>query len=146
MSSDIDRSLKTLITASHVCHKHAVFDAYGHISIRNPENSSTFFLSRSIAPALIESFDDLREYHVENGQPVDVNAEAGYVERFIHSEILKKFPHINSVVHSHSPDVLPFSISDVPLKASTHMDGFLGTSLQLWITWIEAATLTFDMQ
>jgi len=106
-----------------------VLDAFGHVSIRNPENKSTFFMSCSIAPALITSKDDLVEYHIEDASSVDANAKEGYSERFIHSEILKRFPGANSVIHSHSPDVLPYCVNDVPLKASIHMSGFLGTQL-----------------
>lgn len=121
-------ALRTLITASHICHHYGVLDAYGHISVRNPSNHSTFFLSQDLAPALISSADDLVEYYVENAEPVDPNAKAGYSERLIHSETMKKFAHVNSVIHSHSPDVLPFCVSDVPLKPTIHMAGFLGTA------------------
>lgn len=130
-AKDVDRTLSVLITTSHICHNHGVLDAYGHISVRNPANPATFFLSQNLAPALISTSDDLVEYHVENAEPVDSNAKTGYSERFIHSEIMKKFAHVNSVIHSHSPDVLPFCISDVPLKSSIHMAGFLGTLSRL---------------
>lgn len=106
-----------------------MLDAFGHVSIRNPENSSTFFMSCSIAPALISSKDDLVEYHMGDASPVVANAKEGYSERFIHSEILKRFPGANIVIHSHSPDVLPYCVNDVPLKPSIHMSGFLGTQL-----------------
>ena len=124
-------ALRTLITASHICHHYGVLDAYGHISVRNPNNQSTFFLSQDLPPALISAADDLVEYYIENAEPVDPNAPKGYSERLIHSETMKKFAHVNSVVHSHSQDVLPFAISDVPLKSAIHMAGFLGTSLQV---------------
>ena len=131
--ADINHVLSILITASHICHHHGVLDAYGHISVRNPKNPSTFFLSHNLAPALIATSDDLIEYRVDNAEPVDPNANAGYSERCIHSEILKKFEHVHSVIHSHSPDVLPFSISGVPLKPSIHMAGFLGTLFPLFL-------------
>ena len=121
-------ALRTLITASHICHHYGVLDAYGHISVRNPNNPSTFFLSKDLPPALISSSDDLFEYYIEDAKPIDPNAPKGYSERLIHSEIMKKFAHVNSVVHSHAEDVLPFAISDVPLKSTIHMAGFLGTT------------------
>ena len=37
-----------------------------------------------------------------------------YSERFIHSEIYKARPDVNSVVHSHSPTVVPFSVTNQP--------------------------------
>ena len=123
--------LSTLITASHICHYHGVLDAYGHISVRNPNNKSTFFLSHNLAPALISDLDDLVEYRIDDAEPVNPDTKAGYSERCIHSEILKKYAHVNSVIHSHAPDVLPFCISGVPLKPSIHMAGFLGASIFL---------------
>lgn len=113
-----DELFSTLITANHVLHHQNVLDAYGHISVRNPQNPATFFLSRSIAPALVSSREDLEEYHVEDASPVNKAAAKGYVERLIHSEIYKRYKDVNSVVHSHSEAVLPFSIGSVPVGVS----------------------------
>jgi ribulose-5-phosphate 4-epimerase/fuculose-1-phosphate aldolase len=68
-------------------------------------------MSRFIAPGTISSRTDLIEYWVDNAEPVDPNAGSGYSERCIHSEVLKRFPEVNSVIHSHSEAVLPYSIS-----------------------------------
>lgn len=124
-----EETLHDLITANHILHYHNVLDAYGHISVRNPTNPSRFFLSYSLAPALISSTTDLIEYHISDASPVNSTAK-GYSERFIHSEILKQYPSINSVVHSHSEAVLPYTVSGVPLQAAFHMAGFLGLHLQ----------------
>src|SRR4051794_35829834 len=126
MAANLTQLFSTLITASHILHYNGVLDAYGHLSVRNPNNASTFFMSRNEAPALIASTSDIVEYHVSDASPVDPNAPKGFIERYIHSEILKRFSSINSVVHSHSPAIIPFSISGVPLKPSIHLAGFLG--------------------
>jgi ribulose-5-phosphate 4-epimerase/fuculose-1-phosphate aldolase len=68
-------------------------------------------MSQYIAPGTISSRSDLIEYWVENAEPVDPNAARGYSERCIHSEALKRFPETNSVIHSHSEAVVPYSIS-----------------------------------
>jgi ribulose-5-phosphate 4-epimerase/fuculose-1-phosphate aldolase len=117
---------KGLVTASHILHYHGVLDAYGHISVRSPDNSATFWMPRNSSPALISTPDDLVEYNIEDASEVEKNAKPGYPERHIHSEIYKRFPAVNSVVHSHCSDVLPYCISEVPLKATIHMAGFLG--------------------
>lgn len=124
----LDDVLCILITASHICHHYGILDADGHISVRNPDNPATFFLSRDLAPALISNSDDLVEYQVDNAEPVNPNAKAGCSERCIHSELFKKFAHVHSVIHSHAADVLPFCISHVPLRPSTSTAGFLGNS------------------
>lgn len=122
-----------LITSSHILHNHGVLDAYGHVSVRNPDTPAHFFMSTHIAPALLSTEDDIIEYKVEDASPADPNEKRkGYVERYIHSEIYKKFPSVNAVCHSHCPDVVPYSISGVPLRASTHMGGFLGSGAPVW--------------
>ncbi|KAL3479616.1 class II aldolase and Adducin N-terminal domain-containing protein [Aspergillus californicus] len=117
---------RTLITGSHILHHHGILDAYGHLSVRHPDNDAVFVMPRSIAPALLSSEADLVEYRVEDASPVNPNSASGYVERYIHSELYKRYPQIQSVIHSHSPAVLPFTITDVDLRPCVHMAGFLG--------------------
>ncbi|ORY10675.1 class II aldolase and Adducin N-terminal domain-domain-containing protein [Clohesyomyces aquaticus] len=123
---------KGLVTASHILHHNGIVDAYGHISVRSPDNPATFWMPCNIPPALISTPDDLIEYNVEDATPVEKNVKPGYLERCIHSEIYKRFPAVNSVVHSHSSDVLPYCISGVPLKPTIHLAGFLGSSVPVW--------------
>ncbi|KAL9106652.1 MAG: hypothetical protein Q9227_008372 [Pyrenula ochraceoflavens] len=85
-------------------------------------------MSRYIAPGMISSERDLVEYHVSDASPVVPGSPPGYSERCIHSEVFKAYPSVQSVIHSHSEAVVPYSISGVPLKACFHMAGFLGTA------------------
>ncbi|KAL1301660.1 hypothetical protein AAFC00_005880 [Neodothiora populina] len=122
----------TLIAANHILHYHKVVDAFGHISVRNPANPSTFFLSGNLAPALVSGLQDLVEYRVEDAGAVREDAPRGYAERFIHSEIYKKWPEVNSVVHAHAEDVIPFSISSQPIRPVYHMAGVIGACVPVF--------------
>ena len=122
---------RTFISGCHILHYHNIVDAYGHLSVRHPFKSGVFIMSRYIAPGTISSPADLIEYHVENAEPVDPSSAKGYSERCIHSEILKRYPGVNAVIHSHSEAVVPYSISGVPLKPCYHMAGFLGLGGQV---------------
>lgn len=123
-----DSFFSTLITANHILHKNSIVDAYGHISARNPRDHSTFFLSASVAPALVSTRADILEYRVLDGSAVDASTDRkSYLERFIHSEMYKAYQDVQSVVHAHSEAVLPFSITSVPLRPVFHMGGVLGT-------------------
>ena len=51
------------------------------------------------------------EYHASDASAVDTSAPAGYIERYIHSEMYKMYPTVGSVIHSHASDVIPYSIS-----------------------------------
>src|SRR5208282_6832004 len=55
-----------------------------------------------------------------------------YVERFIHSEIYKAYPEIKAIVHSHSPSIIPFGATSVPLRPIYHMSSFLGTGVPIF--------------
>ncbi|KAK3619084.1 hypothetical protein LTR56_018851 [Elasticomyces elasticus] len=122
----------TLITANHILHYHNVVDAFGHISARNPQDDRTFFLSKNVAPALVSGRDDIEEYYVADASPVNKDAPDGYKERFIHSEIYKKFKGVQSVVHGHPEVVLPFSISSIPLRPVFHMGGIMGAQCPIY--------------
>ena len=83
-------------------------------------------------PALVSSHSDLIKYHVSDGSPVDPQSKKGYQERFIHSEIYKRFPEINSVIHSHSEAVLPYTMNGVAMKPTFHIAGFRGTHVPIY--------------
>ncbi|KAL9624118.1 MAG: hypothetical protein Q9160_001640 [Pyrenula sp. 1 TL-2023] len=89
-------------------------------------------MARFIAPGTISSEQDLVEYHVSDASSVDPHAPPGYAERFIHSEIYKQYPSVNSVIHGHTEAVIPYSISDVPFRACFHLAGFLGTHVPVF--------------
>jgi ribulose-5-phosphate 4-epimerase/fuculose-1-phosphate aldolase len=80
----LDNLFWGIITSSHILHKHGIFDAYGHVSVRNPDNADTFYLPSNMAPALLKSADDLVEYKVEDAFAVEGTKKPSYVERFIH--------------------------------------------------------------
>lgn len=127
-SSDAELSLfrRKLIDASHILHYHGVLDAYGHVSFRHPFRPDEFVMSRSIAPGTVSSPEDLVTYSVRDASPVEDTQVAGFIERMIHSETYKRHSHVQSIVHSHSEDVVSYSIAGVPFRACYHMAGFLG--------------------
>ncbi len=68
-------------------------------------------MSANMAPALVGNASDLVQYRVNDSLAVDPAAPRGYVERYIHGEMFKRYPDINCVIHSHSADVLPYAIA-----------------------------------
>ena len=112
-----------LVLANHIIAEQGVVDGFGHVSVRSAKNPNHYFISRSRAPALVTA-DDIMEYDLDDN-PIDARGRASYLERFIHSEIYRARPDVQSVIHSHSPAVIPFSATNVPLRPITHMAGFL---------------------
>jgi len=113
-----------LVAANRILFDQGVVDGFGHVSARSDHNRARFLLSRSMAPGLVKP-DDIMEFD-EDGQPVEPRERAVYLERFIHSEIYKARPDVNAVVHSHSPAVIPFGVTNVLLRPLFHIAGFLG--------------------
>ncbi|KIV97977.1 hypothetical protein PV10_01672 [Exophiala mesophila] len=128
--SKLDEVIQDLIHANHIMHYNGVVDAFGHISVRHPHKPDVMIMSANMAPALVRTGDDFVEYRIEDAQPVaKEGARGGFIERYIHSELFKKYPDINSVIHCHAQDVLPYAVSGVPFKPFGHTNGFLGQSL-----------------
>lgn len=116
--------LEDLALANHILVNEGVLDGFGHISVRTPHNPERFFIAQSMAPALVE-VEDILEVDLE-GQVHDAQGRRTYVERFIHSAIYKARPDVMSVIHSHSPAVIPFGVTGARLRPICHMSGFLG--------------------
>jgi HCOMODA/2-hydroxy-3-carboxy-muconic semialdehyde decarboxylase len=119
--------LEELVAANRILAEHGVIDAYGHVSIRSPDNPNRYFLARSIAPQTVQ-VEDILEYDLDSN-PIDAQGRDSVRERFIHGEIFRARPDVMSVVHNHSPSVIPFSVTGVPMRALFHMAAFVGDGL-----------------
>jgi ribulose-5-phosphate 4-epimerase/fuculose-1-phosphate aldolase len=117
------RNIAELVIANHILADQGVVDGFGHVSVRSVKNPAHYFISRSRAPALV-TLDDIMEYDLDDN-PIDARGRTSYLERFIHSEIYKARPDVQSVIHTHSAAVIPFGVSTVPLRPVSHMGGFL---------------------
>ena len=123
-ATDAER-IAELVVANHILADKGVVDGFGHISVRSASNPRHYFMARSVAPALVTR-EDILEFD-EESQAIDARGRALYGERFIHGEIYRARPDVHSVVHSHSSEVLPFTVTRAPLKALIHVAAFLGT-------------------
>jgi ribulose-5-phosphate 4-epimerase/fuculose-1-phosphate aldolase len=129
--SNIDNIMKDLVIANRILANEDVVDAYGHVSIRHPDKPNHFFLSRSLAPELVE-FEDIVEFGMD-GEPVRDEKRPLYLERFIHAGILEARPDVMAVVHAHAEDILPFGIAtDTPLRPVIHSGSFIGANVPVW--------------
>ncbi len=127
--SDIETLLADLVTASRILAHEGVCDAFGHVSVRHPENPSRFFLARAVAPELVTR-DDIMEFELD-GAPVGDDRKP-FLERFIHGALMEARPDVNSVVHSHSRGVIPFGVTGTPLRPLLHSCGVLGHDIPTW--------------
>jgi ribulose-5-phosphate 4-epimerase/fuculose-1-phosphate aldolase len=124
------KTIEDLVAANHILYAQSVLDGYGHVSARHDTSQDRFWLARSMAPGLV-SAGDIMEFDL-SGEPVDGQGRPTYAERFIHSEIYRRRSDVKAIVHSHSPAVIPFGVTSVPLKPIFHMSGFLGTGVPIF--------------
>ena len=115
--------IEDLVAANRILADQGVLDGYGHVSVRHPGNSGRYLLSRSLAPELVTA-GDIMEFDLDSN-PVEERGRTMYLERFIHGEIYKARPDVKAVIHTHSPTVVPFSVSQTPLKPVIHVASFL---------------------
>jgi HCOMODA/2-hydroxy-3-carboxy-muconic semialdehyde decarboxylase len=87
-------------------------------------------MSRSLAPALVTP-DDIMEYDLDC-ECVDPRGRGSFLERFIHGEIFRKRPDVMAVVHSHSPNVIPFGLVDRPMQAMFHNAAFIAAGVPVF--------------
>jgi ribulose-5-phosphate 4-epimerase/fuculose-1-phosphate aldolase len=129
--ANLNELRRDVAIANRILAHEGVVDAYGHVSIRHPDDKNRFFLSRSRSPELV-SPDDLMEFGLD-GEVVDkADKRQPYLERFIHAAVYEGRPEIVSVVHNHSPKVVPFSVTKMPLRPLIHVAGAMGTTIPVW--------------
>jgi HCOMODA/2-hydroxy-3-carboxy-muconic semialdehyde decarboxylase len=122
--------LEDLAVAYKILAMEGIIDAYGHVSVRHPTTPNRYLMSRSLGPALVTPAD-IMEFDLDS-TPIDPKGRNPVLERFIHGEIYKARPDVMVVVHSHAPSVVPFSITQVPLRPVFHMATFLWKGVPVW--------------
>jgi ribulose-5-phosphate 4-epimerase/fuculose-1-phosphate aldolase len=122
--------LEDIVIGSRILADFGVLDGFGHVSARHPTNPNHFLMARSLAPALVTA-DDIMEFDLD-GNAVDLRGRSVFLERFIHGEIYKARSDVMSVVHTHSPGVILFSVSKVPLRAMSHNPAFVAAGVPVW--------------
>jgi ribulose-5-phosphate 4-epimerase/fuculose-1-phosphate aldolase len=128
--SKLDTLLEELVTANRILAREEVVDSFGHISVRHPERPDRFFLSRARAPDCIER-DDLMEYGLD-GEPIDGRGRKVYLERYIHAAAYEAKPDVQTVVHNHSPSVVPFGVTGTKIRPLLHTCGCMGHEVPIW--------------
>jgi ribulose-5-phosphate 4-epimerase/fuculose-1-phosphate aldolase len=119
-----------LVAGNHILVRKGVMQINGHLSARHPANPNRFLLSRAIAPEIVQA-GDIMEFDLDSNA-IDARGRAAYSERFIHSEIYRARPDVMAVVHAHTPSILPFATSDIPLRPVYQQATFIGESVPVY--------------
>jgi ribulose-5-phosphate 4-epimerase/fuculose-1-phosphate aldolase len=119
-----------LALANRIVANEGVIDAFGHVSMRHPDNPNRYFLSRSRAPELVEPGDFI-EYDLDSN-PIWEPGLGQYSERVIHGEIYKARPDVNSVCHHHAPAFMPLLANGIDYVPVFHLGAVGGIKPPFW--------------
>jgi ribulose-5-phosphate 4-epimerase/fuculose-1-phosphate aldolase len=121
---------RELALANRIVANEGVIDAFGHVSMRHPDNPKRYLLSRSRAPELVTP-DDFIEYDLDS-QPTRDPGVGQYSERVIHGEIYKARPEVNSVCHHHCPAFMPLLANGTDYMPIFHLGAVGGIRPPFW--------------
>jgi ribulose-5-phosphate 4-epimerase/fuculose-1-phosphate aldolase len=126
----LEAIIDDIVVGNRILAHHGVVDAFGHVSARHPDRPDRFLISCAKAPELITA-EDIQEYELD-GTDATPNAKKGYLERYIHGAIYEARPEVQSVTHSHSRTVLPFTVTGEKLRPITHSCASIGHEVPVW--------------
>ena len=130
MANALDKAREVLARANRMIANEGVLDAFGHVTMRHPNDPGRYLMSRSRAPELVVP-EDILEFTLDL-QPVKHTELRLYGERVIHGGIYQARPDVNAVCHHHAPSILPFCISGTELKPVYHLGATLGEKVPFW--------------
>lgn len=130
--ADLQPLIEDLVAANHILYHHGVVDGFGHVSFRSPSNHDHFYMAAAIAPGRVTAADVI-ELDLD-GKVIGDQKRSTYSERFIHAEIYRARADVNAVIHTHSPTVIPFGVTGVPLRPIMHSAAFLYTGVPVFDT------------
>jgi HCOMODA/2-hydroxy-3-carboxy-muconic semialdehyde decarboxylase len=118
-----------LVLANHILASKELgfLNAYGHVSVRDPADPQHYYMARYVSAGIVKA-SDIIEYDLDSN-PVDGPRKDNFNERFIHGEIYKARPDVMAVVHSHTPELVAFSVSSIPLRPVMAAASFLGDGI-----------------
>ncbi len=128
--TDLERARADLVIANRILAHEGIVDAYGHVSVRDPREARRFLLARSVSPEMVVPAD-IMEFDLE-GNALGSDPRQPYLERFIHAAIYEARPEVLAVVHAHAEEVLPFGITEAPLRPVIHSGSFMGEQVPVW--------------
>ena len=124
------KAMRDVVVANRILAHEGVVDAFGHVSVRHPDDAESYIMARSRAPALV-TLDDIMVFSLD-GEAVDLRGRTVYAERHIHGAIYENRPEVMSVVHNHSHAVIPFGVTRTPIRPLIHVGAAIGTEIPIW--------------
>jgi 3-hydroxy-2-methylpyridine-4,5-dicarboxylate 4-decarboxylase len=119
LPNDETEAIEQCVLANRILANEGILEAYGHVSVRNPEDPNTFFQSHAISPELVTR-EDILKIDLD-GKVLTKRCEKNpYREAIVHAEIYKARPDVNAICHNHVRELLAFASTGVPIRPMAH--------------------------
>jgi ribulose-5-phosphate 4-epimerase/fuculose-1-phosphate aldolase len=125
--------IEDLVAANRILADHGLLDGWGHVSVRHNRDPNRYLMARGMSAELVTA-NDIIEFDLDS-RPVDTHGlpmSALFTERYIHGEIYKQRPDVIAVVHTHAPSLIPFGVTNVPLKPLYHRSAFISFGIPVF--------------
>jgi len=123
-------AIRDVVLANRILSYEGIFDYLGHVSVRNPENPKTFFISRALAPEQVTK-QDILEVDFD-GNVLTKTKEAPYSERIIHGAIFAARLDVTCVIHAHPKELVIISVLDMPIRFIQHPSAIFHAGVPLF--------------
>jgi len=130
IATELKDLIEDIVAANRILAAEMVVDAFGHVSARHPQNPNHYLIARAVPPELVNA-EDIMELSLD-GEVVNGDTRKPYLERYIHAAIYEARPEVNSVVHSHSHSVIPYSVTGEKLRPIVHSCAPIGGEVPVW--------------
>src|SRR5216683_7519035 len=105
MPEVVDNVRRDLVVANRILAREGILDAFGHVSVRHPQDPRRFIMAWARAPELVED-GDLLEFGMDGELLVETD-KVPYLERYIHAGVYAMRADAMAVCHNHTPSILP---------------------------------------
>jgi ribulose-5-phosphate 4-epimerase/fuculose-1-phosphate aldolase len=125
--------IEDLVAANRILADHGLLDGWGHVSVRHNRDPNRYLMARGMSAELVTA-QDILEFDLDS-RPVDTHGlpmSALFTERYIHGEIYKLRPDVIAIVHTHAPSLIPFGVTNVPLKPMYHRSAFISFGIPVF--------------
>ena len=106
--------LEDLAMANRIFGQHVgILDIQGHASVRSQTDPDHYYISRYLSPGAV-TVADLIENDLDSNAVVGPRTDQAR-ETHLHGQIYKARPDVMAIVHAHTPELVAFGMSSVPL-------------------------------
>jgi ribulose-5-phosphate 4-epimerase/fuculose-1-phosphate aldolase len=119
-----------LVLAHRILVAQGVMEAFGHVSVRHPDHPERFLLPAAGAPSRVAPGGVL-EFDLD-ARPLEPTEAKLFSEGIIHAAIYRARPDVMAIAHHHSPSIMPFCVTGVPLVPVSQTGAAMGIEVPFW--------------